>query len=130
MVPLIKPQKQMIASSKKRGYHYEEVARQYLIAQGLHYIEHNFTTKCGEIDLIMQDGHCIVFAEVKYRKQKNYGHAAETVTKQKQQKLIKTATLWLMKHHLSLQKTAFRFDVLAIHDNGNDISWIKNAITQ
>lgn len=117
-------------SKKQTGNQYETVASRFLFSKGLSLLERNFCTKFGEIDLIMQDGDAIVFVEVKYRKQTHYGHAAEFVDKKKSSRLIKTAYIWLNKRGLSPHTTHFRFDVVAIHQQGSDISWIKNAITQ
>ena len=117
-------------NSKDVGSQYENLASNYLARQGLKLIDKNTRSRFGEIDLIMQDMHTIVFVEVKYRASQQYGHAAEMVTYQKSQKLIKTAMVWLNKQSLSIESTSFRFDVVAIHKNGNDINWIKNAITQ
>jgi putative endonuclease len=120
----------MLFSRRAIGNQYESLAKRYLKRQGLTFIGKNFTAKCGEIDLIMQDRQCIVFVEVKYRKQTSFGHAAEFVTYRKSQRLIKTAYLWLSQKGLSPYTTDFRFDVVAIHQQGEDINWIKNAITQ
>ncbi|MGF1753234.1 YraN family protein [Vibrio makurazakiensis] len=117
-------------SRKQIGNHYEALASKYLTRQGLTIIEQNFSAKCGEIDLIMRDNSCIVFVEVKYRKQNDYGHAVEMVTPQKMRKLVKTANVWLLKQGLSAHSTDFRFDVVAIEQHGNNIEWIENAITQ
>ncbi|MBF9001519.1 MULTISPECIES: YraN family protein [Vibrio] len=117
---------------RKTGSHYEQLAANYLSRQGLTLIEKNFTIRGGEIDLIMQDGlsQTLVFVEVKYRQNQRHGHAAETVTRSKQRHLIRTATLWMKKQHLNIDATDFRFDVVAIHDSGHHIEWIKNAITE
>ncbi|BDU38538.1 putative Restriction endonuclease, type II-like [Vibrio nigripulchritudo SFn27] len=112
------------------GEKYEALASKHLIGKGLSLIESNFNTKVGELDLIMSEQNTLVFVEVKYRKQSQFGHAAEMVTPAKQKKIVKTAMLWLRKNNLSPYNTDFRFDVVAIHDNGRDIEWIKNAITQ
>ena len=127
----------MLYSRKKTGSHhkaignqFEALTKQYLERQGLRFVEQNFSAKCGEIDLIMKDQQTIVFVEVKYRKQTHFGHAAEFVTQKKMHKLTRTAYLWLSKNGLSPHTTDFRFDVVAIHQAGNDIDWIKNAITQ
>jgi len=117
-------------SRRQIGNHYEELANKYLVRQGLSLIEQNFSAKCGEIDLIMRDQDTIVFVEVKYRKHSSHGHAAEMVTSSKIRKLIKTANVWLLKQGLSAHSTDFRFDVIAIEQNGDNIEWIKNAITQ
>lgn len=78
----------------------------------------------------MRDNQTIVFVEVRYRKSQTYGHAAETVTYNKAKKLIRAANVWLMKNGLSVHSTDFRFDLVAIHQQGDKVEWIKNAITQ
>lgn len=117
-------------SKRAIGNRYEALANTFLKRQGLTLIECNFTTKFGEIDLIMRDQHTVVFVEVKYRKDNHFGHAAEFVTRSKRQKLVKTALVWMSRQNRSPHSTDFRFDVVAIHKNGTDINWIKNAITQ
>jgi len=118
------------ADRRKLGQHYESMAKDYLTRHGLNFVAANFNCKCGELDLIMREHQTLVFVEVKYRNQQHYGHAAEAVTYRKQQKLIKTAQWWLQQQGLSPYSTDFRFDVVAIHQHGSDINWIKNAITQ
>ncbi|MGF1697682.1 YraN family protein [Vibrio lamellibrachiae] len=117
-------------SRRDKGQHYETVAKVYLEGCGLILIERNFTARCGEIDLIMYDGSCVVFVEVRYRENKHYGHAAETISSHKVAKLLKTANYWLLKKGHSVEQTDLRFDVIAIHQQGKQIEWIKNAITQ
>lgn len=100
------------------------MACQYLTQSGLKLIEKNYSCALGEVDLIMQDtGNTLVFIEVRYRKNTLYGGAAASVTKSKQQKLIRTA-----QHYLQKQRylPACRFDVIAVENN--QINWIKNAI--
>ena len=50
--------------------------------------------------------------------------------KSKIKKIVKAANMWLLEHGLSIHSTQVRFDVIAIHDNGQHIEWIKNAINQ
>ncbi|HHX8307906.1 TPA: YraN family protein [Vibrio diabolicus] len=106
------------------------MAKHYLQRQGLRFIEQNFLTKVGEIDLIFQQGETIVFVEVKYRKNDHFGSAAEMVTHAKMRKLIKTAQVWLSQQKRLKHNIDYRFDVIAIHDNGRDINWIENAISE
>ncbi len=117
-------------NQRNKGQLYEQKAADYLYRCGLRLIEKNFLAKGGELDLVMQDGPSIVFVEVKYRETQRYGHAAEMVTRQKQQRLIKAANWWMLKRGLNTDTTDFRFDVIAIHNNGHHIEWIKNAITE
>ncbi len=106
------------------------MAEQHLHRHGLVTIEKNFTIKGGEIDLIMQDNKTIVFIEVRYRASKQYGHAASTVTQAKANKIFATANFWLMKQGLSAYNCDLRFDLVAIHQHGEQIEWFKNALTQ
>lgn len=120
----------VLTNRKQIGSKYESLAKQYLLSQGLIFIEGNFLAKCGEIDLIMKDQQTVVFVEVRYRKSQRYGHAAETVTPNKMKKLVATAKIWLQRQRLSVHTTDFRFDVVALHQQGEHIKWIQNAITE
>ena len=120
-----------IFNRKAIGKKAEEIAQYYLQAQGLSFIEKNFNCRRGEIDLIFKDKEIFVFVEVRYRKNHQYGYAFETVTKQKQQKIITAARHYLHQHKLT-ESVSSRFDVIGIEDeneNGKQqkIDWIKNA---
>lgn len=115
-------------SRRKIGDDYESLARRYLEQKGLQFLKQNFQAKCGEIDLIMRDKQQLVFVEVKYRQSNQYGHALEMITPSKQRKIIKTATLWLMKNGLSPHTADYRFDAIGIENSGQKIDWVKNAI--
>ncbi|AUI85277.1 YraN family protein [Vibrio azureus] len=117
-------------SKRQIGNQYEALAKHYLQRQGLHFLTQNFLTKTGEIDLIFQQGKTIVFVEVKYRKNDHFGSAAEMVTPTKMRKLVKTAHIWLSKNKYDIHHADYRFDVVAIHNNGDDINWIQNAISE
>ncbi|WP_300175415.1 YraN family protein [uncultured Aliivibrio sp.] len=117
-------------NKRAKGEYYELVAQRYLEQHQLTFIQRNFYSKTGELDLIMRDRDTFVFVEVKYRNTSNYGSAQEMVTWKKQRKLQRTALFWLMKNGLSVEHTSFRFDVVAIHSQGEEINWIKNAIVE
>ncbi|MDD9195247.1 YraN family protein [Aliivibrio sp. S3MY1] len=117
-------------NKRAKGEYYELMAQRYLEQHQLIFIDRNFYSKTGELDLIMRDRDSFVFVEVKYRATSNYGSAQEMVTWQKQRKLQRTALFWLMKNGLSVEHTSFRFDVVAIHSQGKEINWIKNAIVE
>tara|TARA_Y100000588_G_C14214208_1_gene908067 strand:+ start:136 stop:492 length:357 start_codon:yes stop_codon:yes gene_type:complete len=112
--------------SRRIGVAAEEEAKTYLLERGLNHLVSNYRTKLGEIDLIMKEGECLVFVEVKYRKSMAYGHASSYVNQTKQKKIIKTAYLYLQamryRHHCP-----YRFDVLSILGETKHIEWIKNA---
>ncbi len=112
-------------SSRQTGAHYETKARQHLENEGLTFIAANVTLHKGEIDLIMHDRETLVFVEVRYRRNANFGDAATSITSRKRQKLRHTAESWLAMQGKSLDNTLCRFDVLAI--TGNQLQWLPNA---
>ncbi|WP_303901809.1 YraN family protein [Thiohalomonas denitrificans] len=111
-----------------RGQHAEELALRYLTAQGLRLLEQNYRCRCGEIDLVMQDRHTLVFVEVRFRSHRSFGGAAASVDARKQRRLINTAHHYLQRHRQT--ESLCRFDVMAMGAAGdNDIEWLRNAIT-
>lgn len=111
-------------SAQQQGRESEDQAQHYLCQHGLSIIEENFRCKCGEIDLIMRDGDTLVFIEVRYRKSNIFGGALQSIGTNKQRRIRQTAMFYLQQHRL-FEKTAARFDVLAM--SANDIQWIKGA---
>lgn len=107
------------------GAEQEQQARRYLERAGLQWIASNFRCRSGEIDLIMQDGDCWVFVEVRYRRDARFGGAAASVTRQKQQKLLRTAALWLLGRNGSFDTVNCRFDIIAI--TGRELEWLPDA---
>ena len=107
------------------GDQYEAFARRYLEREGLTFVAANVACRTGEIDLIMRDQQTWVFVEVRYRRNANFGGAAESVTRQKQQRLLRAASFWLAARHASFDTSSCRFDVFAI--TGSQIEWIPNA---
>jgi putative endonuclease len=106
-------------------------AEKYLNQQGLYFIQRNFRSKTGEIDLIMGDGNSLVFVEVRYRKTNYFGGAIASVDSRKQRKLIKTAQYYLAWHQ-KYAKMACRFDVVGIQGDffipsKLEVEWIRNA---
>lgn len=112
---------------RRKGLRYEQIARKFLEQQGLVHLESNYHCRFGEVDLIMQQGKTICFVEVKYRNSLAYGGAAYTISKQKQQKIIKSA---LCYNASTSSKTPCRFDVLLLQggpDQTDEINWIQSA---
>jgi putative endonuclease len=111
------------------GKKYEEIAVSYLKKQGYIILERNYTTKTGEIDIIAKDGNCIVFVEVKARKNSTYD-PSESVIGSKRNKIIKTSLIYLKSKNLG-QNIDFRYDVLSIRGDINSPSFtlFKNAFS-
>ena len=90
----------------------EETAAAYLRRKWYRIVEKNYTTRFGEIDLIARNRRFLVFVEVKLRKNDAHGAARDFVTAAKQDRLRKTAELWLSEHPTLLQP---RFDVIEVY---------------
>ncbi|MCK5813734.1 MAG: YraN family protein [Cocleimonas sp.] len=115
---------QRAINNKNKGAQSEQLACDYLQAKGLQLIQRNFSSRYGEIDLIMLDNSTVVFIEVRYRKNRNFGGAFASVTPTKQQRIIKTALYYQQQNSAP---DAMRFDVIAIEGEKAKIEWIQNA---
>ncbi len=100
----------------------EQIACEYLEKIGFEILFRNYRSRFGEIDIIAKDGEFLAFIEVKKRKTKNFGSGAEYVSLKKQEKIIKTALMFLTEYTYELQP---RFDVLEV--NKEEINLLKNA---
>ncbi|MCP3687638.1 MAG: YraN family protein [Gammaproteobacteria bacterium] len=114
--------------NKSTGLHYETQAKAYLQAQGLSCIGQNYHSRFGEIDLIMREQETICFIEVKFRRNQQFGGAAHAIPYHKQQKIIKTAQIFINENR-KFKRRAIRFDAVMLQQYGEDtsIDWIPNA---
>ncbi len=76
----------------------ETFAAELLAAQGYRILEKNFRCGLGEIDLIAEKNDEIVFVEVKTRRSDRFGCPAESVTREKQRHMKRTAEYYLITH--------------------------------
>ena len=107
----------------------EEQAARYLRRRLYHIVERHYRCRFGEIDLIARRGSCLVFVEVKLRRDASHGEAREFVTAAKQQRVIAAAQHWLSQNETELQP---RFDVIEVYaPRGEDgpvrVNHIENA---
>lgn len=73
----------------------------------------------------MRDRQTWVFVEVRYRRNADFGDAAASVTRRKQQRLLHAAAVWLAQRGASFETADCRFDVVAM--TGDQINWLPNA---
>lgn len=110
-----------------RGARAEEIAAQFLQDRGLKLLQQNYRCRYGEIDLILQDGSTLVFAEVRLRSRDDFGGAAASINAAKQDKLARTA-----RHYLATlaRIPPCRFDAVLLQaTDGSDIEWLRNAFS-
>lgn len=119
----------MSSFNKEIGGLGEEISEAFLIESGYTILDRNYRCKTGEIDLIAKDGDYICFIEVKTRCGNLFGSPCEAVTYSKQQKISRTAQMYILRKKLF--RHCFRFDVIEVilnRDNGSSsIKLIKNA---
>ncbi|MDN6179569.1 MAG: YraN family protein [Halomonas subglaciescola] len=113
-------------TARARGTAIEGIAARWLEEQGLTLLGRNQYAKGGELDLVMQDGETRVFVEVKHRETTRYGHPLETVTAQKQRRLVHAARVYLARQELVCP---CRFDILAVTGTPPTLTfeWVKAA---
>ena len=75
-------------------------------------VERRYRTRFGEIDVIANDQGTVVFVEVKTKTDCTFSDPVESVTKQKQRRLVSMAEQYVAYHRLD--DTPCRFDVVAI----------------
>ena len=116
-------QKQLIGQAA------ENVAADFLRAQGLDILERNYLRRVGELDIVARDRDVLVIAEVRTRSSDRYGGAAASVDPRKQQRLIRTASQ-LLQQRKDLAQLRVRFDVVVVSEmeaGCGRVEWIRHA---
>lgn len=116
-------------NTKQIGAFGEQAAAEYLEDMDYEILERNYLMKFGEIDIIARQGSCIVFVEVKTRRNNLFGEPSEYVNYKKQRavKLVAAA-------YTDVVNNEIRFDVIEVFysERGgrlevNNINHIENA---
>ncbi len=90
----------------------ERAARKYLKGQGLKFLTANFRTERGEIDLVLRDGDCLVFAEVKTRSSEEWTRPAAAVDAERRRRLTRAGLDYLRL--LRNPQVKVRFDIVEV----------------
>ncbi len=107
------------------GLQGERIAEEYLVRMGMTVLARRYRGADGEIDLILQAGDTLVFAEVKARPNSHTGDGLSAVTPAKQRRMIHAAETFLVDREW--MDRCIRFDVIEITLDG--ILHIPNAFT-
>jgi putative endonuclease len=94
------------------GQEGEAEAERYLRRKGYRIVARNVRSSLGELDLVAEDGHVLVFIEVKARRTGRFGGAIHAVHRQKQHKLVRLAAQFLAQRHW--MDRSCRFDVVLL----------------
>jgi putative endonuclease len=107
------------------GREAEERAAALLERQGLLPVRRNYRCRGGEIDLVMRDGDCLVFVEVRHRSHGRFGGALYSIDEHKRRRVILAA-----HHYLATSgwNGPCRFDVVGFDQERQGL-WIRDAFT-
>lgn len=111
------------------GRNAEDLAAEFLQAQGLVVLLRNYRRRSGELDVVARDGDVLVVVEVRTRSTEAFGGAAASIDGWKQHKIIR-ATTQLLQQRKDLAQLRVRFDVIVIRGAGEahpGIEWLKHA---
>ena len=120
----------------------EQTALLFLQSQQYQYVNKNYHSRSGEIDLIVKRDNELVFVEVKARSAGSYAEACEVISYSQQRKIIKTAQFFLQRYP-NYYNFDCRFDVICFDFPQKlaktvqpdfsklqyDQQWIKHAFT-
>ncbi len=90
----------------------ERLAADALMSKGYHILERNFRCRHGEIDLVAEDEHDLIFVEVKARRGTSFGLPEDALTYFKRRKLLELASYYLDLHDCA--DRSWRIDVVAV----------------
>ena len=112
----------------RAGWRAERYVARLMKRRGFAILARNYTSKTGEIDLIARQDDLLVIMEVRYRRSEERGQAKDTVTRDKQAHIVKTAQGYLHQHP-ELRRTRVRFDVAGVSKKGLFLTceWVENA---
>ena len=93
------------------GHLGEQIAKIYLQNKGYYIVEENYRTKYAEIDLIMRDKDILVFAEVRTRRDEQFGSPESSINRNKMRKLIRNTEAYVAQKGY---RKKYRIDAICI----------------
>ena len=97
--------------SKRKGKEGEDQAIAFLRTMGMRIRSRNFRSGRKEIDIIAQDGDCMLFVEVKNRINDKFGCPEDFVSQAQQERILEAAEDWILTNKWTGK---IRFDIIAI----------------
>ena len=115
-------------NARAAGDVFEDRALEQLQRAGLKLLARNFSTRFGELDLVMRDADALVFVEVRYRRHRGFGGGAASVGAAKQERITRAAQGFLQAHP-ALASLPCRFDVVAFDGDARtaQCEWVRAA---
>jgi putative endonuclease len=108
----------------------ENLAAQYLATKGHEVVARNWRCEVGELDLVIRDGDCLAFVEVRTRRGRSLGSPEESITQAKQARLITLSQAYVQANEWAGD---WRIDVVAIEMDRRGrllrVDHYENAVT-
>lgn len=98
--------------ARSLGQRGEQLAVEYLQAQGYAILERNWRCPSGEIDIVASHNGVLVFVEVRTRRAVHFGTPEESITPRKRSRLVAAAYTYLQEADLT--ESNWRIDLVAI----------------
>ncbi len=117
----------MIHPAKKNGLWGEIAAARHYREQGYTIVDGNYRTRLGEVDVIAARDDVLVFCEVKTRGSHAKALPRESVTHQKQRRVVAAALQYVKQRHYTGK---IRFDVaevLIAEDGGMTVTLLEDC---
>jgi putative endonuclease len=89
----------------------EDLAARHLLAKGYEVVARNWRCEAGELDLVIRDGDCLAFVEVRTRRGRAMGTPEESITAAKQARLSALGEAYVQAHDWPGH---WRIDVVAV----------------
>jgi len=109
----------------------ESYAAKYLEDKGYEILSLNERTPYGEIDIIAEINHRLIFVEVKTRSTQNFGYPEEAITEEKIIHMVESAEVFLQEH--PELTSDWQIDVIAIQVDSSRktpvLTHFENALT-
>jgi putative endonuclease len=119
----------MKGARRRLGQRGEDLAAALMEERGYVVRQRNWRCTAGEIDIVAEDGDCLVFVEVRTRRGRKYGTPEESVTPAKQAKLVELAQTYLQERSWDGD---WRIDVVAVEMTPGGkllrVELIRNAV--
>lgn len=109
--------------NRSKGDLYESKTIEYIERLNFYVLDRNYYSRFGEIDIVAKDDQTLVFIEVKYRTNGNYGHPSESINYYKRRNMVNTA-MWYTKDK-GISDCNIRFDAAIWHKG--KIEYYKGA---
>lgn len=102
----------------------EDLAEQFLLAKGFKILDRNWRNRWCEIDIVAIRKGIVHFVEVKYRKNAVYGSGFDYITRDKQNRLARAASMYMNSYDPG---GLYQIDAIAV--TGTDISYLDNVVS-